>query len=333
MFYDVMTLLNNTHSALQIAPMVDWTNSPFRLMMRLMLPKAKLFTEMLVPRAIIQAPHRFLSYYPVEPPLVLQLGGSEPDELLQAALIAENAGYDEINLNLGCPSERVQAGAFGACLMKEKQLVVRCLKHLSTHLKIPVTAKTRIGVDELDSYAFFQDFISGIVESGCREIIIHARKAWLKGLNPKQNRTIPTINYDFVYQIQRDFPDIDFIINGEIKTVAQMQTHLEHVPGVMLGRLACDNPFKLTDFHQYLFPDVHLLSRRQLISAYFASIDLQNIPKNRISCYLKPLFNLYHGTIYSKRWKQRLQIALTERNIVELFDYWSTELDFIECEV
>ena len=325
--------LNNTSSKLQIAPMVDWTNSPFRLMMRLMLPKAKLFTEMLVPRAIIQAPHRFLSYYPVEHPLVLQLGGSHPDELLQAALIAENAGYDEINLNLGCPSERVQAGAFGACLMKEKQLVVRCLKHLSKHLSIPVTAKTRIGVDELDSYGFFQDFIGAIIESGCKEIVIHARKAWLKGLNPKQNRTIPTINYDFVYQIQRDFPDIDFIINGEIKTVTQMQAHLEHVKGVMLGRLACDNPYGLTDFHQYLFPEVHLLSRRQLISSYFTNIDLQNIPKNRISCYLKPLFNLYHGTIYSKRWKQRLQIALTERNIVELFDYWSTELDFIECEV
>lgn len=318
-----------TSSALQIAPMVDWTNSPFRLFMRLMLPKAKLFTEMLVPRAIIHSPERFLSYYPVEHPLVLQLGGSHVQELLQAALIAQNAGYDEINLNLGCPSERVQAGAFGACLMKDKRLVVNCLTHLNQNLNIPVSAKTRIGVDEFDSYAFFQDFVAGLVESGCKEIIIHARKAWLKGLNPKQNRTIPTINYDFVYQIQNDFPEVDFIINGEIKTLAQMKTHLEHVPGVMLGRLCCDNPYALTDFHQYLFPEIELLTRRELIGAYFKSIDVENIPKKRISCYLKPLFNLYHGTIYSKSWKQRLQIAVTEKNIVALYDCLASEIDYI----
>lgn len=307
-----------TFQTLQIAPMVDWTHSPFRLLMRLMLPNAKLFTEMMVPRAIIHQEARHLKHFSLESPLVLQLGGSCPDELLQAALMAERAGFQEVNLNLGCPSERVQAGSFGACLMKDKPLVVQCLQHLNAHLSIPVTAKTRIGVDEFDSYAFFRDFIAGIVESGCREIVVHARKAWLKGLNPKQNRTIPPIDYTYVYQIAQDFPQVQFIINGDIKTVAQMEQHLSKVRGVMLGRLACDNPYLLTDFHRNLFPEVQLLSREALIQAYFMHIDAEHVPANRISLYLKPLFNLYHGTIYAKQWKQALQIALREKNMKNL---------------
>ena len=321
--------LSYTSSTFQIAPMVDWTNSPFRLFMRLMLPKAKLFSEMLVPRAIINAPERHLAYYSQEHPLVLQLGGSHPDELLQAAQIAEQYGYDEINLNLVCPSERVQAGAFGACLMKDKQLVINCLKHLNDNLSIPVTAKTRIGVDEFDSYEFFQDFVGGIVESGCKEIVIHARKAWLKGLNPKQNRTIPPIHYESVYRIARNFPEVDFIINGEIKTLADVQTHLEYVSGVMLGRLACDNPYLLTTIHQYLFPEQKILSREALLSSYWSIIQADELAISRISFYLKPLFNLYHGTIYAKRWKQRLQVSLTEKKITELLPAWVTEVESI----
>jgi len=307
-----------TFQMLQIAPMVDWTHSPFRLLMRLMLPNAKLFTEMMVPRAIIHQPERHLGHFSLESPLVLQLGGSCPDELLQAALMAQRAGFQEVNLNLGCPSERVQAGSFGACLMKDKPLVVKCLQHLNNHLSIPVTAKTRIGVDEFDSYTFFRDFIAGIVESGCREIVVHARKAWLKGLNPKQNRTIPLIDYTYVYRIAQDFPQVQFIINGDIKTVPQMEQHLVKVHGVMLGRLACDNPYLLTDFHRHLFPEVQLLSREALTQAYFMHIDAEHIPANRISLYLKPLFNLYHGTIYAKQWKQALQVALREKNMQNL---------------
>ena len=309
-----------TSTTLQIAPMVDWTNSPFRLMMRLILPHAKLFTEMLVPRAIINHPERYLSCYSNENPLVLQLGGSNPEELLQAAKLAQDFGYQEVNLNLGCPSERVQAGAFGACLMKSKSLVVDCLKYMQAHLDIPVTAKTRIGVDEFDSYDFFLDFVGGLIEAGCKEIIVHARKAWLKGLNPKQNRTIPPIHYDTVYNIQKEFPEIDFIINGEIKSLEQVKTHLEHVKGVMIGRLACDNPYALTDFHHYLFPDSPILPRKDLVATYLEKIDYLNIDKKRISLYLKPLFNLYHGTIYAKRWKQAVQDAFIEKRVDKLFD-------------
>ena len=313
-------------SRLQIAPMVDWTNSPFRILMRLLLPHAKLFTEMIVPRAIIHQAQRHLDFNAIEHPLVLQLGGSFPAELLQAAQCAEAYGYDEINLNLGCPSERVQAGAFGACLMKQKELVRSCLSPLHEHLSIPVTAKIRIGVDEFDSYSFFQDFVSMLVETGCREIIVHARKAWLKGLNPKQNRTIPPIHYDVVYQIQQAFPHINFIINGEIKTVEQMKNHLQHVHGVMLGRLACDNPYLLTQFHQAIYPNVPILGRRDIVEKYLEQINWDDKAVNRISFILKPLFNLYHGTIYSKLWKQSLQMMLSDKNIDGLLNIFNTKV-------
>lgn len=307
---------------LQIAPMVDWTNSPFRLMMRLLLPQAKLFTEMMVPQAIIRHAKRYLDYYSIENPLVLQLGGSQPDELLQAALIAQDMGYQEVNLNLGCPSERVQAGRFGACLMKEKHLVVDCLSHLKRHLNIPVTAKTRIGVDEYDSYEFFEDFVEALVQTGVNELIVHARKAWLKGLNPKQNRTIPPIQYDFVYRIKQKYPDLPIIINGDLKTVEQMQMQMSYVDGVMIGRLACDNPMLLQEFHQMLYPEQMLKTREQAIQDYFSIIENDNDRQHSFSIYLKPLFNLYHGTIYAKHWRQILQNAIKCKSMTSILENW-----------
>jgi tRNA-dihydrouridine synthase A len=318
--------VNFKEGILQIAPMVDWTNSPFRFMMRLLMPKAKLFTEMIVPRAIIHAPDRHLDFYGEEHPLVLQLGGSDSDTLIKASLMAQNMGYDEINLNLGCPSERVQAGAFGACLMKDKQLVVNCLQRLNEALNIPVTAKTRIGVDDCDSYAFFEDFVGGLVDAGCQEIIIHARKALLKGLNPKQNRTIPPIQYDFVYRIQETFPQIRFIVNGDIKTTEQIERHLQKVHGVMLGRLACDNPYYLTKIHQMLYPDIEVLSREQIVESYLSKILNENIPNQRISLFLKPLFNLYHGTMVAKIWKQLIQQAMLQKQLKIIVDGFAEKI-------
>lgn len=307
---------------LQIAPMVDWTHSPFRLMMRLLLPKAKLFTEMLVPQAIIRHPKRYLDYYPIENPLVLQLGGSHAPDLLKAALLAEELGYQEINLNLGCPSERVQSGQFGACLMTQKPLVMACLKKLKSSLEIPVTAKTRIGVDQHDSYAFFSDFVDMLVECGVDELVVHARKAWLKGLNPKQNRTIPPIQYEYVYRIKEKYPDLSIIINGDLKTVEQMQTQLKWVDGVMVGRLACDNPVLLQDFHRLVYPDVALLNRRDAIQVYFDQMKCEDFSKHSMSIYLKPLFNLYHGTIEAKRWRQHLQNTIKTKKIETLLEGW-----------
>jgi tRNA-dihydrouridine synthase A len=311
---------------LQIAPMVDWTNSPFRLMMRLLLPQAKLFTEMIVPQAIIRNASRYLSYYSIENPLVLQLGGSDVNDLLQASKIAQDMGYQEINLNLGCPSERVQAGQFGACLMTQKPLVMQCLSHLKNNLDIPVTAKTRIGVDEHDSYAFFEDYVDGLVETGIDELVVHARKAWLKGLNPKQNRTIPPIQYEYVYRIKEKYPNLSIIINGDLKTLEQMQTQLDYVDGVMLGRLACDNPMLIQAFHQRIYPNIQLLTREQAIHEYFSIIEKENFEKHSLSIYLKPLFNLYHGTIDAKRWRQVLQNAIQSKSMTSILENWQRKI-------
>ena len=306
---------------LQIAPMVDWTNSPFRLMMRLLFPKAKLYTEMLVPQAIIRNPQRYLGYYAQENPLVLQLGGSNPELLLQAALSAEKFGYHEVNLNLGCPSERVQAGQFGACLMTQKNIVGACISYLKKNLTIPVTAKTRIGVDNFDSYSFFADFIDLLVDSGIDALIVHARKAWLKGLNPKQNRTIPPINYEFVYRIKQQYPQLPVIINGDLKTVSQMQQQLDKVDGVMIGRLACDNPMLIQEFHRKVYPQVTLPCREEALKQYFAIIMEEN-KTHSLSIYLKPIFNLYHATPFAKQWRQILQNALKYQDIKIIIENW-----------
>jgi len=305
---------------LQIAPMVDWTNSPFRVLMRLMLPYAKLYTEMLVPQAIIRHPERYLNYYELEHPLVLQLGGSDPDELVSAAVVAQKLGYDEINLNLGCPSERVQAGRFGVCLMKDKDLVLRCFSALKNTLTIPVTAKVRIGVDELDSYAFFQDFVGGLIEQGCDELIIHARKAWLKGLNPKQNRLIPPVNYEYIAKLHQDFPHTRLIANGDIKTLEQAQSLMGFSSGVMLGRLACDNPMYIQAFHQHFFPETILRNTAEIVRQYLSIIEKEALSATSIGRFIKPLYNLYHATNFSKKWKASLQVALSNKNISVIKD-------------
>ncbi|NDH09114.1 MAG: tRNA dihydrouridine(20/20a) synthase DusA [Gammaproteobacteria bacterium] len=309
------------HHQLQIAPMVDWTNSPFRLLMRLMLPYAKLYSEMLVPQAIIRHPNRYLDYHELEHPLVLQLGGSDPDELVSAAIMAQIHGYDEINLNLGCPSERVQAGRFGACLMKEKDLVLQCFVALKNALTIPVTAKLRIGVDEFDSYAYFEDFAGSLITAGCDELIIHARKAWLKGLNPKQNRTVPPINFDYIAKLHDNFPDTRLIANGDIKTLVQAQSLMGFSSGVMLGRLACDNPMGIQDFHQHFFPDRQLLKQEEIVSRYVLMIEKEAASSQSIGRFMKPLYNLYHGTILAKKWKACLQAALLKKNLNMIKDF------------
>ena len=306
---------------LQIAPMVDWTNSPFRLLMRLILPCAKLYTEMLVPQAIIRHPERYLAYHDLEHPLVLQLGGSNPDELVSAAILAQKHGYDEINLNLGCPSERVQAGRFGACLMKDKDLVLRCFSALKDALTIPVTCKVRIGVDEFDSYEFFEDFVGGLIDKGCEELIVHARKAWLKGLNPKQNRTIPPINYDYIAKLHQHFPDTRLIANGDIKTLEQVKLLMRFSSGVMLGRLACDNPMVLQSFHALFFPHIKLQTPEEIVMLYLSMIEKDALLSQSISRFIKPLYNLYYGTNGAKKWKATLQHAFLKKDLNVIKDF------------
>ena len=230
---------------LSIAPMIDWTYSAFRILMRIIAPNSLLYTEMITTNAIVYNQQKSLYYQAIEQPLAIQLGGSDPEKLAIAASKAQEAGFSEVNLNLGCPSDRVQSGRFGACLMRDTELVTNCIQAMRQRVKVPVTAKVRIGIDDQDSYDFFATFVQSLIDTGCEKIIVHARKAWLKGLSPKQNRTIPKINYDYVYRLKSEHPNIPIIINGDIKTITEIEDHLSLVDGVMLGRLAYENPYAL----------------------------------------------------------------------------------------
>jgi len=228
--------------------MMDWTDRHCRFFLRQVSSRARLYTEMITTGALIQGDvERHLAFSGEEHPVALQLGGSDPDELQACARMGESYGYDEINLNIGCPSERVQRGAFGACLMAEPELVSSCVKAIREEVKIPVTVKHRIGINDIESYGFVRDFVAAVSEAGCRTFIVHARNAVLKGLSPKENREIPPLKYDYVYRLKSEFPALELVINGGITSWAEITTHLAYVDGVMLGRAAYHNPWLLAD--------------------------------------------------------------------------------------
>ena len=236
---------------LSVAPMMDWTDRHCRLFHRQITAHSWLYTEMVTTGALIHGDvARHLQFNEEEHPVALQLGGSDPGDLAASARLGQQWGYDEINLNCGCPSERVQKGAFGACLMAEPQLVADCVKAMRDAVSIDVTVKHRIGINDVQSYDFVRDFVGQVGAAGCRTFIVHARNAILKGLSPKENREVPPLKYEFAYQLKRDFPDFEFIINGGIKTVAEIDVHLQHLDGVMLGREAYHNPFMMAQFDQ-----------------------------------------------------------------------------------
>ncbi|MEQ9947171.1 tRNA dihydrouridine(20/20a) synthase DusA [Pectobacterium aroidearum] len=237
-----------------IAPMLDWTDRHCRYFLRQLTGQTLLYTEMVTTGAIFHGKGDYLAYSEEEHPLALQLGGSDPQALAQCAKLAEQRGYDEVNLNVGCPSDRVQNGRFGACLMGEAALVADCIKAMKDSTSIPITVKTRIGIDDQDSYEFLCDFIQTVAERGeCETFIVHARKAWLSGLSPKENREIPPLDYPRVYQLKRDFPALTIAINGGVKTLEEAKTHLQHLDGVMMGREAYQNPGILAQVDRELF--------------------------------------------------------------------------------
>jgi tRNA-dihydrouridine synthase A len=239
-----------------VAPMMDWTDRHCRFFHRLLSKNALLYTEMVTTGALLHGDvPRHLRFNAQEHPLALQLGGSEPADLAKCAKLAQDWGYDEVNLNCGCPSERVQRGAFGACLMAEPALVADCVKAMVDAVDLPITVKHRIGIDKTDSYAFVRDFVGAIADAGCRTLVVHARSAWLKGLSPKENREIPPLRPDMVYQLKRDFPDLTFVINGGIQTDDQAKGHLAHCDGVMVGRSAYHNPWWLASWDATFWPD------------------------------------------------------------------------------
>ncbi|MEC5321571.1 tRNA dihydrouridine(20/20a) synthase DusA, partial [Brenneria populi subsp. brevivirga] len=243
-----------TLNRFSIAPMLDWTDRHCRYFLRQLTRRTLLYTEMVTTGAIIHGKGDYLAYSEAEHPLALQLGGSDPDALARCARLAEQRGYDEVNLNVGCPSDRVQNGRFGACLMGEAPLVADCVKAMKDRVAIPVTVKTRIGIDDCDSYQFLCEFIQTVAErGGCDTFIVHARKAWLSGLSPKENREIPPLDYPRVYQLKRDFPALTIAINGGVKTLADAKIHLQYLDGVMMGREAYQNPGILAQVDRELF--------------------------------------------------------------------------------
>ena len=263
---------------LSIAPMMDHTDRHFRYFMRIISPHALLYTEMITTGALIHGDRqRFLEHHADEYPLAIQLGGSEPEDLATCAVIAEEAGYDEVNLNVGCPSDRVQSGRFGACLMAEPELVAEGIAKMSQRVDIPVTVKTRIGIDDKDSYEELFAFINSVKQAGCDTFIIHARKAWLNGLSPKENREVPPLEYETVYQLKKDFPKIEFIINGGFTTQDAIMEQYQHVDGVMIGRAAYQNPYLLAELEQALFStEIPLLTRNEILERFMEYIQ-QNL--------------------------------------------------------
>jgi tRNA-dihydrouridine synthase A len=254
---------------LSVAPMMDWTDRHCRMFHRQITRHTWLYTEMVTTGALMHGDvPRHLDFNQEEHPVALQLGGSEPADLAKSAKLGEQWGYDEINLNCGCPSERVQKGAFGACLMAEPQLVADCVKAMRDAVTIDVTVKHRIGIDDVESYEFVRDFVGTIADAGCMTFVVHARNAILKGLSPKENREIPPLKADYAYRLKRDFPQLEIIINGGIKTLEEIDAHLQHVDGVMLGREAYHNPYLMATFDaRYYGDDATVKSRAEILEA------------------------------------------------------------------
>ncbi|MBO9664861.1 MAG: tRNA dihydrouridine(20/20a) synthase DusA [Dokdonella sp.] len=285
--------LNYNEKIISVAPMMDWTDRHCRVFHRLLAPHALLYTEMVTAPAVIHGDRaRLLGFDASEHPVALQLGGSEPAELEQAARIGAELGYDEINLNVGCPSDRVQSGRFGACLMREPALVAECVAAMRAAVSVTVTVKCRLGVDEQDEYADLERFVERVHAAGCTLFVVHARKAWLQGLSPKENREVPPLNYERVYRLKRDFPQLTIVINGGIAGVGEVQEHLRHVDGAMLGRTAYHEPYRLAELEHALFGtplpdrDAVLQRLRPYVEAHLARGDrLQHISRHILGLY------------------------------------------------
>ena len=309
--------------------MMQCTDIHDRYLMRLITKKSFLYTEMVTTGAIIHgnATHQLDFNKSIESPVALQLGGSNPDELAKCSEIAESMGYDEINLNLGCPSERVQKGSFGACLMIEPKLVQKCLNAMKRSVSIPVTAKCRTGIDKIEDYDFLRCFIEGIANQNIATIIIHARNAILKGLSPRQNRTIPPLKYDYVYRIKEDFPELKIIINGGIDSLTEAKDHLQNVDGVMLGRAPYDNPMMLEDVDSEIFgePKKHIL-RLDILKKYLSYLEELDDPKIRLNQVLKHIYGLNKGLKNAKKYRYEINQIMKEGNLSGSFERLSSYL-------
>ncbi|KQT10161.1 tRNA-dihydrouridine synthase A [Ramlibacter sp. Leaf400] len=293
---------------LSVAPMMDWTDRHCRFFHRLMTRRTLLYTEMVTTGALLHGDvPRHLDFDETEHPVALQLGGSEPADLAHCARLGQQWGYDEINLNCGCPSERVQRGAFGACLMSEPQLVADCVKAMVDVVGIPVTVKHRIGIDQDDRYEFVRDFVGTVAEAGCRVFVVHARNAWLKGLSPKENREIPPLRYETVHRLKRDFPGLLFVINGGLATNAQVQEHLQRgLDGVMAGREAYHNPWWLASWDEAFYGEAAFAGSRESVEAALVDYMAAEKRERGTSWYsvARHMLGLRNGLPGARRWRQ-----------------------------
>lgn len=290
-----------------VAPMLDWTDRHYRYMARLLSKHTVLYTEMVTTGAILHGKGDYLAYNTEEHPLVLQLGGSNAQDLAACAKIAADRGYDEVNLNVGCPSDRVQNGRFGACLMAEPELVAQCVDAMKQVVDIPVTVKTRIGIDEQDSYEFLTHFVDTVAKAGCTDFTIHARKAWLQGLSPKENREIPPLDYPRVYQLKQDFAHLTIGINGGIKTLDECLEHLQHLDEVMVGREAYQNPYMLAEVDSRIFNDTATaVTREQVIEQMLPYIEKHLANGGRLNHITRHMIGLFQGLPGSRGWRRHL---------------------------
>jgi tRNA-dihydrouridine synthase A len=280
-----------------VAPMMEWTDRHCRYFLRLISRRTFLYTEMVTVEAVLHGDRaRLLGFDAAEHPIALQLGGSDPACLAEAARIGEDFGYDEINLNIGCPSDRVQSGRFGACLMAEPDLVAACVGAMAEAVAVPVTVKCRIGIDDQDAEESLDRFIDRVADAGCRTFIVHARKAWLQGLSPKENRAVPPIDHDRVWRLKQRRPDLEIVLNGAINSVAEAETHLQHVDGVMLGRAAYADPYLLAEVDGVLFGEnAPLPSRAEVLDAFLPYVEAELARGTRLNQMTRHILGLFHG--------------------------------------
>lgn len=300
---------------ISVAPMMDCTDRHDRYFLRLISKNVMLYSEMVATKSAIHGDRkRILGFREEEKPVALQVGGSDKNELAEVAKLAEQFGYDEININLGCPSKKVQKNSFGACLMKEPDLVAECINNMVNSCKIPVTAKTRIGVDEIEDFEYLNNFINKIKQSGCKTVILHARKALLKGLTPKQNLNIPKLNYKMVYEIKKANPELEIIINGGVSQTEEIKKHLEHCDGVMIGRAIYQNPYFLTDIEKEIFNTNEVPSREQIAKQIISYLEEEVKLGTKVNHVMRHTVGLYHGQPGSKDWKRYLSDNMMARD-------------------
>jgi tRNA-dihydrouridine synthase A len=288
--------------------MMDWTDRHCRFFHRVLTRRARLYTEMVTTGALIHGPRaRLLRYDAAERPVALQLGGSEPADLAACARMAEDAGYDEVNLNIGCPSERVQKGAFGACLMREPDLVADCVAEMRAAVRVPVTVKCRIGVDDQDPQEALFGFVERVALAGCTTFVVHARKAWLKGLSPKDNREIPPLDYPLVYALKRTHANLTIVINGGIATLDDARAHLAHVDGVMMGRAAYQSPWLLADADRALFGEANpLAARHDAIARFLPYVERERVAGTPLNAMTKHILGLFNGLPGARAFRRHL---------------------------